>query len=612
MRPGPDYPWKAAWIPVFLEFAKRVRIPSKELPEPGPITFNGAQWRFLVELDEGLAAGQRFFVCLKARQLGISTILLILDIFWNYMFPGLQGALVADTDANRQQFRETLTQVLESQPAGFRIPKKRHNAGGVVLANDSRLQYLVAGKGKNPDLGRSRGFSYVHATEMATWGDQNGIHSLEDALSESHPNRLYLWESTAKGHNVFWAMFEKAKADPERRAFFIGWWAKESYSIPAGTAAYDHWWGINPVLTDQEAAMEALILADYGHQMTTEQWAWWRKQSFDRSETNLLQEFPWHEKVAFQVTGSHFFAAKRLGDDIEFITRSAVSFDGYRYGLGEDFAQMTCEQVFAASEAELKIWERPVRNARYAVGVDVAYGRSAVNDRHVIEVYRCFADKLVQVAEWATSMPDTNHVAWVLAHLAGSYRDCMINLEVSGPGLTVMNTIRHLRQQISVAHLRNLEATFEAKHALDQARWFLYHRVDTPGQGYMYNWKTNYDNKQEMFAGFRDEYNTSRLVIRSIPLLEEMKTLVQNGNSIGATAGKKDDRPFATGLAVYAWAQWIRFPMMQDNRTFEIEMAKQAQMLEHGGNVITGLIPAFFQQRAAERREMEFMRSMEG
>lgn len=606
--PSSLMPWQQQWVPVFLEFVKRVKIPSKELKEPGAIVPYEAQYRFLRELDTGLTDGQNFFLILKARQLGISTVMLILDLFWLYMHPGLQGALVADTDENRQAFRETLTQVLENLPAGFRIKVKRHNRNALVLENGSRLQYMCAGKGKNPDLGRSRGLNFLHATELATWGDQDGIHSLIDALATENPNRLYILESTAKGYNVFWDLHRRAKADPTQRAVFIGWWAKELYRIRQGTAEFDKWWSSNPVLDEQEQAMEALILADYGWQMTTEQWAWWRKQSFDRSETNLLQEYPWHEKVAFQVTGSPFFSLKRLNQDVDFVSNNAVTFKGYGYDLPDRFDLMRCNEVFSAKESELKIWELPVTNARYAVGVDVAYGRSAVNDRHCIEVYRCFADKLVQVAEWATSIPETRHVAWVLAHLCGSYRDCMINLEVSGPGLQVMSEMKFLRQQIATAHLRNLEPIFQARDALDMARWFLYHRPDTPGQGYMYNWKTNHDNKQEMFNGLRDSYNTEQVVVRSIPLLEEMVTLVQNGVTIAASARNKDDRPFATGLAHYAWQHWIRFPMLQDHRTFAIEMAKQAEMLKNGGNVVQGLIPQWFATQAAKRKEDEFQR----
>lgn len=608
--PSSVMPWQQVWIPAFLEFVKRVKIPSKELPEPAPISLYESQFRFLRELDEGLSMTdpQHFYLVLKARQMGLSTIMLLLDIFWLYMHAGLQGALVADTDENRIQFRETITQALESLPPGWRIKVVRHNRAGLVLANGSRLQYMVAGKKKNPDLGRSRGLNFLHATELSSWGDQDGINSLIDTLATENPNRLYILESTAKGYNVFHTLHRNAKADPTQRAMFIGWWSKELYRLRAGTAEYEHWWGLNPVLNEQEKAMEELILQDYGWQMTTEQWAWWRKQAFNRSETNLLQEYPWHEKVAFQVTGSPFFSIKRLNQDVAFISNANVAFDGYRYELGDQFALMTCQQVTNAKEADLRIWEPPIRNARYVIGVDVAYGRSEKNDRHCIEVFRCYADKLVQVAEWATSIPETFHVAWVLAHLAGSYRDCMINLEVSGPGLQVMSEMKFLRQQIVTAHLRHLEPIFDARNALDQARWFLYHRPDTPGQGYMYNWKTNHDNKQEMFNGLRDSYNTEQVIIRSLPLLDEMTTLVQDGVSIQASAGNKDDRPFATGLAHYAWQHWVRFPMLQDNRTYEREMAKQRIATEQGAQVVTGIIPQFFARAEAARKEAEFQR----
>lgn len=607
MPPGPPpssvMPWQTSWIPAFLEFVKRVKVPSKEMVEPAPIIPYEAQYRFLRELDMGLTADQHFFVVLKARQLGLSTVMLLLDVFWLYMHPGLQGALVADTDENRIQFRETLTQVLSNLPHGFRIRVKRHNRGALVLENDSRLQYLVAGKGKNPDLGRSRGLNFLHATESSGWGDQQGVYSLIDALATENPNRLYIFESTAKGYNSFHTICQKAKSDPEQHFMFIGWWAKEVYRIKAGTAEYDRWWTSNPQLSEQEQLMEDQILQDYNWQLTTEQWAWWRKQSFDRSETNLLQEFPWHEKVAFQVTGSPFFANKRLAADLEFVSTQNVTFNGYRYELPSDFTLMRCEQVFKADEAELKIWEPPIRGARYAIGVDVAYGRSDEADRHCIEIYRCFADKLVQVAEWATPLPETRHVAWVLAHLAGSYRDCIINLEISGPGAQVMQEMKHLRQLIQYAHLRDMQPSFEARGALDQARWFLFHRPESMAPGYTYGWKTTNENKLEMFNGFRDGYNTEQVVVRSVKLLQEMQTLIQNGVKIGGSAGKKDDRPFASGLADYAWRHWIRPDMLSRNETFARQKAAEKSLSKEGQNVVRGIIPAFFASCDKERRE---------
>lgn len=603
--------FKHRWVGTFLIFLSMLKIPSKELVEPGPITPYDAQMRFLRELDLGLSEGQHFFVCLKARQLGISTVLLALDIFWLYMYPGLQGALIADTNDNRETFRETITQMLDSLPKGFRIPVKRHHRGALILANGSRLQYMSAGKNRNNGLGRSRGLNFVHATEISSWGDQMGIDAMIAGLSETNPHRLYIFESTALGYNVFFDMHKEAKEDSKQRAFFIGWWAKETYQISEDDPDFKVWWLDNPQLDDLEQEITDTVLADYGHLITANQWAWYRKKAWNRSEISLLQEFPWHEKVAFQVTGAPFFALKRVNADMEFLRSRGVGFDAYRYDLTNSFLRMSCEQVFDASKAELRIWEAPVRAGKYAFGVDVAYGRSDTNDRHVIEVYRCFADKLVQVAEWATSTPETRTVAWVLGHLAGCYRDCMINLEIDGPGMQVMDEVRHLRQLINTAHLRQLEPMFKADQALDQARWYMYHRPDTPGGGFLYNWKTNWDNKLAMFNSLRDNYNTEQLIIRSVPLLEEMITLVQTGNAIQASGRNKDDRPFASGLANHAWTSWIRPTMMAENQTYVLEMAKQQQTETYGGNVVTGIIPKFFQQ-AKEQHAAEDLRRLLG
>ena len=604
--------WKNSWFPGFIVFISKVKVPSKEMIEPGPISLYGAQWRFLIELDEGLASGQHSFVNLKARQLGMSTLLLLLDIFWCYMNPGLQGAIIADTSDNREIFRSTITGMLESLPPGFRIPVKSHNRTALTFANGSRIQYMQAGTGKNSGLGRSRAFSFVHASEMGRWGDQKGIDTLKASLATENPNRLYIWESTALGLNAFYDMYQEAKEDPTQRAFFIGWWSKEIYRIEEGTAEFERWWASNPVLDEKEQAMQILIQADYGHEMRPEQWAWWRKKASIQAESSLLEEFPWHEEVAWQATGSPFFQGKRVSEDIKFLRERGQGFEGYRYELGNSFLTMKCEQVMAGQQAELRIWERPIKNARYVMGGDVAYGRSDKSDKSCLSVWRCYADKLVQVAEWNSNIPETRHVAWVLAHLAGSYRDVMVNLEVNGPGIQVMNEMVSLRQQITLSHLRfDLEQAFDSRTALDQARWFLYHRPDNPSSGYVHNWTTSYNNKPDLMNGYRDRYHTEEVVCRSIPLLTEMSTIVQNGVAIQASGRNKDDRPIAAALATYAWQKWVRVNMMEDGRTFDKETARQTTALQAGTQVVSNIIPMFFAEKRRERSEAELRRLLE-
>src|SRR5579863_10398829 len=94
---------------------------------------------------------------------------------------------------------------------------------------------------------------------------------------------------------------------------------------------------------------------------------------------------------------------------------------------------------------ELKIYQEPVDGAEYVIGADPAYGRNEHKDRHACSIWRCYADKLYQVAEFATADIEVKHFAWVLAHLAGAYRDCIMNVDIDGPGRMIMMEFDHLR-----------------------------------------------------------------------------------------------------------------------------------------------------------------------
>lgn len=610
-------PLSSNWLPVFLHFISLLRITSKEATEPVPIVPYEAQKRLLEVLHEGLNEGVHYFVNLKARQLGISTILLALDIFWLYMHPGLQGALIADTAENKEVFRATLSEMLESLPPGFRVSVKSHNRTSLILSNGSRLQYMSAGRTKNSGLGRSRGLNYIHATEASSWGDQKGLDSLIAALAEENPNRLYVFESTALGYNLFYDLCNRARSDSDKRFCFIGWWAKEVYRLPEFkdgdfNPEFMDWWGKYPMMTPDEEVTHRAVLEQYGHDIVPEQWAWHRKNSADRSEASFKEEFPSTEQEAFQATGSSFFSPNRITKDLELIRAAGLAFDGYKYILGDTFTSMRVQKVTTVEDTDLRIWEEPKPNGRYAIGVDPTYGRSATADRGVVSVWRCFSDKLVQVAEYATPKVETFQIAWVLSHLAGCYKDCLINLEISGPGQSVMHEMEHIRHQINFGELRETAQGMGIADALDRARWFLYPRPQAVGPGYTWNWTTTNDKKLSMLNGVRDAYNTEQLIVRSVPLLGEMTTLVQNGMSIGASGRNKDDRVFATGLAHYAWARWIRAPLMADSRTFTKEMRLQSEREVVTGRVVENLIPNFFRQKAAERNEAELRRLLEG
>lgn len=600
------------WLPAFLRFIDLIRIKSKDYEEPIPIVPFEAQKRFLRALTEGLDAGVHHLVCLKARQLGISTILLALDIFWLYMHPGLQGALIADTADNKDAFRQTITEMLESLPPRYRVPIIKHNRNELVLANGSRLQYMSAGKNKNSGLGRSRALNYVHATECSSWGDQKGLDSLVRALSEKNPNRLYIFESTALGYNLFFDMCEDAKEDSTKQFVFIGWWGKHTYRFERGTAEYERWWAVEPKLTEEEQEVFNSVKEQYGFEIDDEQWAYYRKLMASTDEHSVLEEMPSTEQQAFQATGNSFFTLRRITVDQDFIARRGVGYTGYRYTLGSNFGRLKVEKTMIPDEIDLRVWEEPVKEGQYVLGVDPAYGSDEDKDRSTISVWRCYADKLVQVAEYSTPWPETRQVAWVMAHLAGSYRNCVINLEITGPGGEVMVELQNLRLQMAVGGLRDIVPSLNPGFALDQARWFLYHRPDSMGPGYMFNWKQSFENKQRLLYRMRDNYDTEQLVPRSMLLLHEMVTFVQDGGKLHASGRNKDDRVMAASLANFAWAEWVRPTMMAMGQTFEVEQAKANERSLKGGTVIDWIIPQHFENAKRARAEEELRRIMEG
>ena len=74
----------------FYQFCRYLRIEKKER---GMITLGetllGTQTYVMDEVAKGLKDDIHFFIVLKGRQLGITTISLAMDLYWHFLNPGL-------------------------------------------------------------------------------------------------------------------------------------------------------------------------------------------------------------------------------------------------------------------------------------------------------------------------------------------------------------------------------------------------------------------------------------------------------------------------------------------------------------------------------------------
>lgn len=299
------------WLSVFDDFMAELTIDLKETGISKLVPYM-SQRLFLRELAKGLDEGVHSFTALKARQLGISTIMLPIDLFWLTMYPATQGALVVDEEGNRDNFRKILDRSWQSLPRGIRVPIKVHNRNQLELANGSTLRYLVAGTRRKGAMGVGGGYNFVHATECSRYADPEAWASFLAALAEQNPNRLFVYELTARGFNLFRDMWEDAKEAPDQRALFIGWWAKEIYRLKDGSKLYHH--NFDGVLTAEEEEKISLVKERYGFEIDHEQVAWYRytTKRLSSEGSYVLQEHPWTEDDAFMMSGKMFFPNKDL------------------------------------------------------------------------------------------------------------------------------------------------------------------------------------------------------------------------------------------------------------------------------------------------------------
>jgi len=537
----------------FYEFCKTLQIETKEKGLVRMDQLLGTQTYVMDEIAKGLEEGIHFFVVLKGRQLGITTISLALDLYWHFLNPGLQGTLTTDTEENRDMFRSTLAMYMDGLPKKYKVPILTHNRNALALKNRSRLFYQVAGLRAKGSLGRGKGITFLHGTETSSWGDEEGLASLLASLAETNPDRLYIFESTARGFNMFHDMYVTAKRSRTQKAIFCGWWRNELYMADPDSSVYKTYW--DGKLTGEEKEWVRDIKKLYNFEINSRQIAWWRWKMTEgmKDDSLMYQEFPPTEDYAFVMTGTSFFSNSRCTDAVKKLKKR--SFDSYRYSFGVNFQDT---EVLKSTErlATLKVWEEPVDTAYYVIGADPAYGSSDWADRFCIQVFRCYADGLEQVASFATSELNTYQFAWIIAHLAGAYKNSTLNLEINGPGQAVINELRNLKRQASAM------GTALGKDLLDvygNMQNYIWRRNDTLGcVSNSIGWMTTAATKERMLTYMKDYFERGMMDIWDMDTIEEMKTTIRDGSSIEASGRNKDDRVIACALACAAFAEQVQ------------------------------------------------------
>jgi hypothetical protein len=537
----------------FIAFLKQLKVQSKDY---GLVPFRllGSQVYLLDEICKGLDNGITVFYVLKNRQAGISTFLLALDLFWAFEHKGLLGVFITHEEGSRDDFRSAIEVFFAETPKTHKVNYVRHNRNLLILKNASKFRYLIAGtsSGRKGGLGRSGSANFVHATEVAFYGNDDDLAEFRSQTSSLYPHRLQIYESTANGFNHYEEAWDLAKKDPTKAAIFIGWWRDERNAFPLDHPFFSKYMpdGIGSSLTPLERKRVREVREAFGFEISLQQIAWyrWHLESEKINDQSLMdQEYPWTDQDAFQATGSQFFTAEALTNCIRDAKKHP--FQTYRYKLTHKFEETKLQQTRDA-RSPLRVWEEASKFGYYVIGDDPAYGSSDEADRSVVSVWRCYADAMVQVAEYCSPEPSTYQNAWVLAHLAGYYGLTWVQpvLEITGPGQAVFDELQKV-QKLST-EMRPQDDEHGIRNILGHMRHFFYRRIDSPGGGALvYQWKTTAELKSRAMHQLKNGIELGRIIPRSVPLIEEMRRIVNDEGQIGGEGRAKDDRVMAAAIA---------------------------------------------------------------
>lgn len=368
---------------------------------------------------------------LKGRQIGMTTVLLALDLYHFLTHKGAAVQIVVQSDDERKLFKEIAGRIAlfiaSLRQAGWIIKFTSESTGyWEMRATDgtvSSLRISVAGgsQQKAEKGGRGATITRLHLTESAFY---EWPEATFNALNESVPGIEYgseiVNESTANGAGGHYHEQWNAAVlgTSGYKAHFFPWFLHEEYDL-----------GVEPgeVIVPENDAEKELIEK---HGIRPGQLKWYRRKLAEKGKELTRQEYPSDPETCFLVSGRPFFDVDAL----------------------DKMARAASDPIKVESHGNLRIWEEPVKDERYVLSADIAEGesldgRADTSDYDAAVVLRRKDRKHVATlhGRWPT-----HDFARALAALGRRYNDALIVPERNNHGHAVLEALIHTEHYAAI------------------------------------------------------------------------------------------------------------------------------------------------------------------
>jgi hypothetical protein len=366
------------------------------------------------------------FICLKARQLGISTLIAAIIFALITLFSRRFGLVAAHSMSSARS--------IFAMTQRFHANTHEQDKPWIARNNARKLEYaaphyssLQVDTAANPTLARGATFHYVHASEVAFWD-----HAEESALAinqatPQHWDTLLFWESTANGmNNLFHRMWIAAeRGETSTEPIFLSWKDFPAYSLPP-LKTFDE-----RRLTPKEVEYSKVAA------LSPEQLNWaikTRKDQCQDSWDKFHQEYPALAGLAFAFTATPWFNQTILQQWIDASRDHAPTRGRVQWPDSNGETAAPGPSFVVDAHGSLSIWSHPEQGATYSLGMDV--GEGIGSDYTVIQAINNETGGLCATYRSNRTRPE---LAGVDAYsLAAYYNYGLLGIERNGPGIATL------------------------------------------------------------------------------------------------------------------------------------------------------------------------------
>lgn len=567
---------------------------------------NWAQ-RILVErvLDDIIKGVPVRYIILKARQMGLSTIIEALCFWWTTTHKNINSVIIAHKKKAAKNLYKMFRRFYDNADQYFRPTRKYNTKDDLTFDVDdnvkedyrarglkppglgSEIQTMVASEGE----GRSDTILFFHGSEVAFWEKGSDVLSAALQAVPLAPNTFVFLESTANGvGGYFYEEWQSAmKGESSFKPLFFAWHEHPEYMLPGEIAEYDE---------EELELLDIFRKKGYPEEDWDKKLVWRRtkKKEFRSEPDKFYQEYPKDDVEAFLASGRNVFDIRQLVKMEEIARRDENkptfgSVVKVKNQFGQEHYEFKAVPVSLDGHdpTPFKVWELPIKrdfakkimeDAKYTIAIDTADGKEGggedkeEGDYSVIDVINTKTYKTA--ARWRGHI-DPDLLGEIAFAIGVFYNYALIGCEVNNQGLVTVQKLRNL-------FYRNLYQRETSEDEQFQER--------TSRMG----WQTSRKTKPVIIGQLVEAIREGAIIDYDIVFIRECMTYVRDDN--GYTSAQEntfDDCVMAKAINLQM-AQWNAYDLDS------VKIYKPNKRQEHEANDEDQPAARVSQRRAARQR----------